>query len=133
MKGPKYEKYLVNEFNGLASAPGIDPCYAEWAKRILWIDDKVVTGAFHFSCAWYLKPPVNQLGLHSHDYDEMLGFLGSNPADPYELGGEIEFCMEDETFVINRTCALFVPRGMKHSMTIKRVDRPILHMGSSRH
>jgi hypothetical protein len=129
----KNSKYIVTEFNTPKSIPVADPNYADWAKRILWLDEKVISGAFHFSCTWYLKPPTKQLETHTHDYDEMIGFVGSNPADQYDLSAEIEFCLEDEKYSITRSSIIFVPRGMKHSMTIKRIDRPILHFGSTQH
>jgi hypothetical protein len=66
------------------------------------------------------------------DNPEIIIFLGSNPADPYDLGGEIEFWLEDEKYDLTKSCFIWVPRNMKHCpMVIKRVDRPIIHLGSS--
>ena len=65
---------------------------------------------------------------HAHDYDETLGFFGTDLSDPYDLGGEIELWMEDEKFVLTRSCLIFVPKGMHHCpLVIHRVDRPIFH------
>jgi hypothetical protein len=76
--GPtKNSKYIVTEFNTPKSIPVADPNYHDWAKRILWVDEKVISGAFHLSCTWYLKPPIKQLETHTHDYDEMIGFVGT--------------------------------------------------------
>jgi hypothetical protein len=66
------------------------------------MDDKVVDGAFQMNCSWYFRPPATQMlkgSAHTHDSDEMIGFFGSNPQDPYDLGGEIEFWLEDEKHV----------------------------------
>jgi hypothetical protein len=61
----------------------------------------------------------------------MIGFFGSNPEDPYDLGGEIEFWLEDEKHILTRSCLIFVPRGMKHCpLILKRVDRPIFHFST---
>jgi hypothetical protein len=36
--------------------------------------------------------------------------------------------MEDEKFIINKSCMIFVPAGIKHCpLILKRVDRPIFH------
>jgi mannose-6-phosphate isomerase-like protein (cupin superfamily) len=44
------------------------------------------------------------------------------------MGGEVEFWMEDEKFIINKSCMIFVPAGVKHCpLYLKRVDRPIFH------
>jgi hypothetical protein len=67
-------------------------------------------------------------GPHTHDADEIIGFFGNNPQDPYDLGGEIEFWLEDEKHILTKSCLIFVPRGMKHCpLILRRVDRPIFH------
>ena len=129
----KNEKYIVTDLKG---APDMDPeaaaVYSNWAKRVLWLNDKVVPGAYNMMFSWYLKPPSKSLEAHAHDYPEIIIFLGSNPEDPYNLGGEIEFWMEDEKYNLTRSCFIWVPKGMQHCpMVIKRVDRPIIHLGSS--
>lgn len=129
MAESKYGKYIVTELK----TPGFDPesaaRYAEWATRILWLDEDVVEGAYQMNCSWYRKPPARQMqAAHTHDADEIIGFFGSNPQDPYDLGGEIEFWLEDEKHILTRSCLIFVPRGMKHCpLIIKRIDRPIFH------
>lgn len=129
----KNEKYIITELKG---APDLSPeaaaSYAKWARRVLWLSDKVVPGAYNMMFSWYLKPPPKPLEAHNHDNPEIIIFLGSNPEDPYDLGGEIEFWMEDERYDLTRSCFIWVPRGMKHCpMVVKRVDRPIIHLGSS--
>ena len=65
---------------------------------------------------------------HVHDTDEIIGFFGSNPDDPYDLGGEVEIWLEDDKHMLTRSCMIFVPAGMKHCpLTVTRVDRPIFH------
>jgi hypothetical protein len=128
----KYAKYIVTELSAPESRPGFEAEYAKWARRVLWLDDRVVPGAFNFMCSWYLSPPARPLEAHSHGYAELVGFLGSNPEDPCELGGEIEFWLEDEQYILTRSCLIFLPPNLKHCpMVIRRVDRPILHLGSS--
>ena len=64
----------------------------------------------------------------THDFDEVITFIGNNVEDPYDLGGEIEFWLEDEPQIITRSSIIFVPKGMKHApLIIRRVDRPIFH------
>ncbi|GAH85868.1 unnamed protein product, partial [marine sediment metagenome] len=54
-------------------------------------------GAFHMNTSWFLKPATTlEATSHTHDTDEIIGFFGSNPQDPYDLGGEIEIWLEDE-------------------------------------
>jgi len=103
--------------------------YAKYAKRILWMDENVVEGAFHMNTAWYLKATQTlESKSHVHDTDEIIGFFGNNPEDPYDLGGELEIWLEDDKHVIDRTAMIFVPAGMVHCpLVLRRVDRPIFH------
>jgi hypothetical protein len=134
MTESKYGKYIVTDLKSPHSPEQVAR-YAQWATRILWMDDKVVDGAFQMNCAWYLRPPATPTpessGSHTHDTDEIIGFFGNNPEAPYDLGGEVEFWLEDEQHILTRTCMIFVPGGMKHCpLKILRVDRPIFHFST---
>jgi len=134
MTESKYGKHIVTELKSPHSPEQVTR-YAQWATRILWMDDKVVDGAFQMNCAWYLRPPATPTpeasGSHTHDADEIIGFFGNNPEAPYDLGGEIEFWLEDEQHILTRSCMIFVPSGMRHCpLKIRRVDRPIFHFSS---
>ena len=57
-----------------------------------------------------------------------IGFYGSNPGDPYDLGAEMEVTIDGETHNITRTSMIFLPSGMPHMpLRIKKVDRPVFH------
>jgi hypothetical protein len=129
MAESKYGKYIVTELQMPEEKKRIDPEYRKYARRILWLDDKVVEGAFHMNTAWYLKPTDTlENEPHAHDTDEIIGFFSSNPDDPSDLGGEVEIWLEDEKHIITKSCMIFVPAGMKHCpLALRRVDRPIFH------
>lgn len=64
---------------------------------------------------------------HCHDFDEYMVFVSVDPQDVTNLGGEVEFWMEDEKHIINKSTAVFIPRFMMHlPMSITRVDRPFM-------
>jgi len=129
MTESKYGKYIVSDLR----APFSDEYnknYAKFATRVLWMDDKVVDGAFQMNVSWYLKPQTGEtpLAAHTHDPNEIIGFFGDNHEDPYDLGAEIEFWLEDEKHIITRSSLIYIPSGMKHCpLILRRVDRPIFH------
>jgi len=135
MDNSKYGKYIVtrlqtpNRFTAEFNAT-----YARWARRVLWIDNTVVNGAFQMNCSWYVRPPSENTAearAHTHDADEIIGFFGSNYQEPYDLGAEIEFWLEDEMHLITSSALIFVPQGMKHCpLILRRVDRPIFHFST---
>ena len=122
-------KYVVTELKMPEYQQSIDAQYSTYAKRILWMDESVVEGAFHMNTAWYLKAAQTlESKPHVHDSDEIIGFFGSDPADPWDLGGEVEISLEQDKHVIDRTAMIFVPAGMVHCpLVLTRVDRPIFH------
>jgi hypothetical protein len=127
----KTSKYIVTELKMPEFQQSIQAEYSKYATRILWLDDQVVKGAFQMNTSWYLKPRTALDRAHVHDTDEILGFFGNDPADPYDLGGEVEIWLEDEKHVLDRSCMIFIPAGMKHCpLIITRVDRPILHFST---
>ena len=69
---------------------------------------------------------------HTHDYDEYLVFLGTNHEDPGDLGAEVEFWMDGEKHVITKSCAVFIPAGIKHApIYFKRIDTPVWYIATS--
>ena len=131
-KGGKYGNYFVQELKEPESmkTPEFREMYSKFANRILWIDGNVVPGAFQMNTAWYSSAPENGpfLTPHTHDHGELIGFYGSNPDDPYDLGGVIEFSIEGEAHRLTRTTLIFVPAGVAHSpLIIREVKRPIFH------
>ena len=122
-------KYVVTELKMPESKKLIDSEYSKYAKRILWLDDQVVEGAFHMNTAWYLKAAQTlENTSHVHDSDEIIGFFGSDPDHPHDLGGEVEIWLDGEKHVLDRSVMIFVPAGMPHCpLVLTRVDRPIFH------
>jgi hypothetical protein len=126
------KKYIVQELKEPAnlSSPAFREMYNKFAKRILWMDSNVVEGAFQMNTAWYFAVPERDpvFEEHVHNYDEMIGFYGSNPADPYDLGAEMEVTVNGEVHKLTRTTLMFLPAGVPHMpLSIKRVDRPVFH------
>ena len=127
-------KYAAN-FVQVSPGPGMEPefkaVYDKFAKRIIWMDGEVVPGAFQMNTAWYYTVPERDpiFAEHCHDdCDELIGFLSSDPENPYELGGEIEFTLGGEAHLLTKSTMIFAPAGMSHNpVRILRVDRPIFH------
>jgi len=97
--------------------------------RQVHLDDKTLPGSFYVSCFWFWKGSEEVLVKpHVHDYDEVLACIGTNYNDTDDLGGEIEFWIEDEKYLITKTCLVFVPKGLNHApFIVRRVETPIFH------
>ena len=109
-----------------------DNFHVDWQKRFLYMNRNIVPGACYSSLCWYLGAADcdHPARAHAHPSDEVLCFFGSDPDTPDELYGEIELEIDGERFCFNKSTVVFLPNGLPHCpMRIRRVDRPILHMG----
>lgn len=128
----KYERYFVLDAKGKPSLPEFR--HEEEGKNsfcVTYIDENLIEGAFYNECAWFFAPtPVGrtEADAHIHDFDEIVAFFGTNFDDPLDLGGEIEFHIEDEKFILNKSFVAFIPKGVRHCpLIVRKVFRPIFH------
>jgi hypothetical protein len=75
----------------------------------------------------------NMAKPHTHDYDELFIFLGTDPKDPYDLGADYEIWLgegeELEKVTINTSASLFIPAGLAHMPHFwKNVKRPVIYL-----
>jgi hypothetical protein len=147
MAGRKYEKYIVTELKqnlGSTSWHGTVPA-AEKGKggRILYMDSDVIPEA-HYTEALWLTPNMHDdkgdgqakrkrgVEAHTHDYEEILAYFGTDLQNPHDLGAEIEFWMEDEQYILTKTCMIFIPAHVRHCpLKILSISRPIFHFSTS--
>ena len=141
MAESKYGKHVITELK-LASKlspdrQGPDPTRipkpGEGGRiQLLYLDNSIIKDALYAECVWILPggklPGTAEPNSHAHEFDEVVTFIGNNVEDPYDLGGEIEFWLEDEPQILTKSCLIFIPKGMYHGpLIIRRVDRPIFH------
>jgi hypothetical protein len=131
----KYEKYILTELKTPLGTQQKDKevGYAERATRVLWLEDEIIKEASSVILSWYWKATETEGSpSHLHDFDEILGFIGDDPRNPDDLGGEVEFWLEDEKYLLAKSCLIFVPAGLRHCpLRVTRVDKPFLFLAFS--
>ena len=121
------------------ASPEAVAAYEALGKRYLHFSGRENTpGLNMFISAWYFEEnrekllkgrDISEFECHVHDTDEILIYYGSDPDDPNELGGEVEFIIGGESHVINKSTVLYVPAGVPHSKPlVNRIERPIFHL-----
>lgn len=124
----KYDKYFMTEVKLPAGKQKFADEYTETYAHVAWLDSNKIEGAFYTEVVWYYKPRKSTVGAHTHDFDEIIAFFGSDPDDIQDLGGEVELWMGGEKHIITKSCLVFVPKGVEHCpLSFNRVDRPIFH------
>jgi hypothetical protein len=151
MTDMKYAKY-VNPIRLAPEHPIVPSHHGTTAEPVLRFDKKVFPEIthwfeiFHFygagsSSGVPSKEPLivncqkvpNTGGGHVHQGDEFFIFMGTNPQDPMDLGGELEMWLGEgdqaEKYIINKPTAMFSPGGVAHNpQYFNRVDRTIIQI-----
>jgi hypothetical protein len=134
MDKTKYGKYFITEFG--------EPKHKnEWTRKVtskdetklLRIDKDVIKEISCFAwCNWFWPSIVNNklevrsTKPHSHTYDEIIGMVGTNPEDPYDLCGEVEINMGGEKHIVTKSCLIYIPAGLQHGPFRElKMERPI--------
>lgn len=143
MPRTEYGHLIVTELKHPSSEPAWNPPVSEAGGgkggRILYLDSRLVPGAFYMETVWVMPRPrlsaegyeeakKRSPGPHAHEYDEVIAFFGSDPVDPHDLGAEVELWLGDEQHIINKTSLVFIPAGLKHApLVFLEVKRPVFH------
>lgn len=126
----KYQKYILSDLILPENVQQMAAKYNERATRILWLEDNLIEGAFSIIASWYWKATETATTpAHTHDFNEVIGFFGSDVENPLDLCGEVEFWLEDEKYILKNSCLIFAPKGLKHCpLRVISVDRPIFFL-----
>jgi len=84
-----------------------------------------------FSLGWsFLTEPFLMVAeAHTHDFDQVIFFLGGDPNDIGEFGAEVEMHLGEplEKHIIDYTACVYIPAGLMHCpLNIKAVKKPIM-------
>ncbi len=132
-----YEKYISYDVNPSKVSPEAVKRMSERNKKIgstvtgtRLLDLDKVEGSFYTDFVWLWPGSAkgNSEVEHSHDFDEVLGFIGAKgQQNPHDVGGEIEVWVGGEKHLINKSCLIWVPKGTKHCpIRFSRIDSPVL-------
>jgi hypothetical protein len=123
-------------------------------EHVIWMDNEVLPGGFYGEYIWQwpatmkdqrqmprfpmpelVTPELVKSGKvpgiipHAHPFIEIFSYMGTNLDDPGDLGGEIEFWLEDEKFVLTRSFMVYIPANMEHCpLVFRRMDAPMFHL-----
>lgn len=97
-------------------------------RNVILLNSDVIPGAPYFTLTWFLKNTGMMQKPHTHDFDEHVGFVGSDPDDPTDLGAVVRFMVDDEWITMDKSGVIFIPAGVKHCpYVIEEVRRPVIH------
>jgi hypothetical protein len=126
MAAKKYSNYVIPlDFKN--DRPGFYRQVAAVSGKPFGLEFNIEYGAFWAPGNMGTTPPRP----HTHDYNQVMLFLGGDGNDMGELGAEVELNLGDEgeTYMITSSTAVTVPAGLSHyPANIARMNKRFLYM-----
>lgn len=85
--------------------------------------------AFSLGLSYLTEPFVMVEEAHTHDFDQVVYFLGGDPSNIGDFGAVVEMSVGDplEKHTITYTSCVYIPAGVLHCpLNIKSVTKPII-------
>ncbi len=123
----KYSKYFLHEIPEEVRKKG----FGRMPSMVTFTDADILEGSKYFSVMWMGEEATKMggHGPHIHQDPELLVALGTDPANPQDLGADMEMCMgpEMESHIITVSTMIWVPGKFIHApFRILKVRRPFL-------
>jgi hypothetical protein len=99
---------------------------------ILKIDESYGNLGYNMYWKCISKPYVDEAEPHRHDFHHYLVFLGGDPANMLDLGGEAELTLSEdgvklEKHVITQYTTVFIRAGLYHCpLVFTKVNKPFI-------
>jgi hypothetical protein len=114
-----YEQYVVRSPIREAGAEFIS---GRTSPTLTYMSALQVPGVkYYIEMGWTFGMPVSKKvsgaampSMVHQNYDEIVLHIGGDPANPEDLGADIEFTLGGQKLVFNTTSAIFIPRGTSH-------------------
>ena len=129
---PKLGKYIVTKPKENLVVPEWGGSLSEErSTRVMYLDSEVIKGAFYVECHWFWpteQKDTSSPDPHTHEWDEVIAFFGSDRANLQDLGAEIELWIDGEQNLINESFLAFIPAGIVHCpLNILSITKPVFH------
>lgn len=126
---PRYT--IISETKEKAVTP--PPGKTMRSARILHIEDDMAKGAFYVDFVWfyggYGQAPM---GVHDHEWPELIAMTGCDPQNPYDLGGTFSVELDGETHYLNKSSLICIPPHVMHCpWKFLQVTKPTLAFTAS--
>lgn len=104
------------------------------STRMMYLDSDVRPGAFYVEVVWFWptqEEDTSSPDPHSHEFDEVIGFFGTDKNNLNDLGATIELWIDNEKNIITETFLAFIPKGIVHCpLKILDIERPVFHFAT---
>jgi len=116
VRDPSLPRYsIVSETKEKAVPPPTTAKMTMKGARILHMEDDMVKGSFYVDYVWlyegYGQAPM---GVHDHEWPELIAMTGCDPEHPYDLGGNFSIDLAGETYPLTKSSLVCIPAHVMH-------------------
>jgi hypothetical protein len=115
-RDPSWPNYtIVSETKEKKNPPPAPAKPVFKGHRLLHMEDDMAKGSYYVDFVWFYKGTGQApMGVHEHDWPELVAMTGCDPKNPYDLGGHFSVDLEDETHYMSKSCLICIPAHTKH-------------------
>ncbi len=133
-RDPSWPRYtIVSETKEKAVNPPPQAKMTLKGARLLHMEDDMAKGSFYVDFVWFYEGYGQApMGVHEHDWPELIAMTGCDPQNPYDLGGSFSVDMAGETYYVNKSCLICIPAHVMHCpWKFLQVNKPTLAFTAS--
>jgi hypothetical protein len=125
-----YEQYVIRSPLREAGNPIVK---GRQNPTMTYMDRQQINVAnYYIEFGWIYSMPEPNPHIHQHmhkKFDEIVLHIGGDPENPTDLGGEIEFYVEQQPLTFSTNTGLYLPKGTSHGpLTWKKFTKPHIEM-----
>jgi hypothetical protein len=115
-RDPNLPRYIIiTETKEKAVQPPTPPKMTMKGSRLLHMEDDMAKGSFYVDFVWFYEGYGQApMGVHDHEWPELIAMTGCDPEHPYDVGGTFSVDLEGETHYINKSTLICIPAHVMH-------------------
>ncbi len=133
-RDPSWPHYtIVSETKEKAVAPPTPQKMTLKGFRLLHMEDDMAKGSFYVDYVWFYEGyGAAPMGIHDHEWEELIAMTGCDPQNPYDLGGTFSVELAGETHYMSKSSMVCIPAHTMHCpWKFLQVNKPTLAFTAS--
>ncbi len=130
---PRYTIIDQTKEKAVTPPPPPDGKMTMRGARLLHMEDDMAKGSFYVDFVWFYEGYGQApMGIHDHEWPELMVMTGCDPQHPYDLGGVFSVALGDETHYLSKSTMVCIPAHVMHCpWKFLQIDKPTLAFTAS--
>ncbi len=120
VRDPSWPRYtIISETKEKAETRNMPPPdlskMTSRGARLLHMEDDLAKGSFYVDYVWlYEGFGGAPMGVHDHEWPELIAMTGCDPEHPYDVGGSFSIDLAGETHMFKKSSLVCIPAHVMH-------------------